>query len=169
MVLKREVNAIAAILADQENAQRTAEEIADLAISALDEVRAEHNRVAVVVRHRWSTDGPYSLAVLGPYRTRAVSASKQMGEAACATLAHPGDGRYALVPMYPSPRAAWEALRPPSRADVLREEIQAYVAAQGAGGELFADGEPAHPTCCCGLRPGNWCMVHAKATPLGDG
>lgn len=164
MPLKRELAAVTAVLADEANADRTADEVAEAAILALDEVRAQHNRVAVVVRHRWGPGDDYSIAVLGPYKTRAVAECRRMGEAACVTLAHPGDGMYALAPVYPSPRAAWEALKPPPRADVIRAQIQEYLD-RAVPGHSLHDGCTSHPTCCCGVRSGNWCRVHHKATP----
>lgn len=161
MVLKRELSAILPILSDPANEERTAEEIGEAVILALDEIRAKHNRLAVVVRHRWSRGDDYSLAVLGPYGARAVAEAKRMGEAACISLARPGDGMYALAPAYPSPKAAWDELKPPPGADSLREQVRRDIAAQVPG--LWGDDPSPCPTCCCGLPSGNPCLVHPKA------
>lgn len=161
--LKREVNALAAILADPENESRTAEELAALLISELDDLRAKSPRIAVVVRHRWLETDQYSLAVLGPFGARAQKAAREMGEAACAALAHPGDGRAVPVPVYASPRDAWNALKPPPAADVLRAEIREQLKSWTP--ELWRPDEPPCPTCRCGLSSGRPCQVHSKQNP----
>lgn len=161
-MLKREINALVPILSDPENADRTPEEIAESLIRALDAVRADHNRLAVVVRHRWGVDGEYHMAVLGPVGVRAMAEAHRLGQAAATTLAHSGDGRYALVPAYPNPRAAWQAIKPPPAAEVMRQRLAAEIAAYRPSGDPW-DGEMPPPTCCCGLSSGNPCRVHPKA------
>lgn len=164
MPLKRELTAVTQVLAEEENAERSAEEVAEAVIRALDEVRSEHNRLAVVVRHRWGTDGAWHMAVLGPVGVRQLSAAKALGEAAAFGLAASGgEGRYALVPAYPNPRAAWAEIKPPSRADVLREQVARDIVAREPGLSMWATGQQAVPTCCCGLLAGNPCRVHPKA------
>jgi hypothetical protein len=155
MALRRELKAVTEVLEDPANADLDSDDIADALISALDKVRAEHNRLAVVVRHRWN-GGTYSLAVLGPYSTRSVTEAKRMGEAACVSLAHPGDGMYALAPAYPSPRAAWDELKPPPQADILREQVRSSLAA------WVPDDSKARPACSCGLRGNHLCFVHPE-------
>jgi len=84
-----------------------------------------------------------------------------MGEDACASLAHPGSGRYVLAPMYASPQAAWAAIKPPPPSQLLREQVAADVAAW-APESVWADGV-ARPTCRCGLAGGRPCWVrHAR-------
>lgn len=161
--LKREVSALAAILADPENESRTAEELAALLIGELDDQRAKQARIAVVVRHRWLDTDDYSLAVLGPFGARAQARAREMGEAACAALAHPGDGRAVLVPVYASPRDAWNALKPPPAADLMRAQV-ARDLEHWSPGLWEPDGSPC-PTCCCGLSPGSYCRVHNKQNP----
>lgn len=165
MALKRETTAVADVLADPENESRTAEEIAALAIAALDGVRAEHNRLAVVVRHRWGADGAWHMAVLGPVGVRQLAAAKALGESAALSLAHSGggDGRFALVPAYPNPRAAWGEIKPPAKADTVREQLRAEIAEREPGLSMWASGLTAPPTCCCGLTSGNACRVHPEA------
>jgi len=53
--LKREIEALAPILTDPENEERTPEQIAGLLVAALDKERLQHPRMAVVLRHRWGT------------------------------------------------------------------------------------------------------------------
>lgn len=158
MALVREVRALAAILADPENDRRTAEQMAALLVDALDEERATHPRIAVVVRHRWLSTDSYSLAVLGPFGARAHGRAREMGEAACAALAHPGDGTAVPVPVYASPRDAWNALKPPPAADLLKEQVARDLKDWSPG--LWTGSSKPCPTCRCGIsdKP---CLVHA--------
>lgn len=164
MALAREVKALTAILADEQNEDKTAEELAAELIDALDETRAKQPRMAVVVRHRWS--GPdYSLAVLGPFGARAEAQMRRVGEEACASLAHPGDGRAVAVPVYASPRAAWEVLKPPTAADLLREQVARDVAAWTPGSIWTGDDSDLR-RCSCGVGPldrAQHCPRHPKA------
>jgi len=158
MALVREVKALVPILSDEANMSRTAEELAALLVDALDDLRAKSPRIAVVVRHRWLETDQYSLAVLGPFGATAIKTPRQMGEEACYALAHPGDGAAVPAPMYPSPKAAWDALQPPSRAEVLKAEIREQLKTWTP--ELWRpDGTPC-PTCRCGLSSGKPCQVH---------
>lgn len=157
MPLKREIKALVEILNAEENETKTVEDVAAELIDALDAVRAEKNRLAVVIRHRWH-DGNYHMAVLGPFSTAGTVAAKRMGEAACVSLAHPGDGRYALVPAYASPKDAWAEIKPPSSGDLMREQVARDVAAWRPG--LWTDDTEPHPTCSCGLVNGSPCRVH---------
>lgn len=163
MALVREVKALVPILSDPDNESRTAEELAALLVDALDAQRASTPRIAVVVRHRWLSSDSYSMAVLGPFGARAHGRAREMGEAACAALAHPGDGRAVLVPVYASPRDAWAALKPPSAADLMKQQVARDLENWTAG--LWTGSDGPCPTCCCGLSPGSYCLVHKKQNP----
>lgn len=156
--LKRELAALLPILTDPENEDRTPEEIAESLIQALDDVRAKSPRMAVVIRHRWGATDKYSLAVLGPFGIRAETQAKGVGEAACSSLAHPGDGRFVFAPVFPSPSAAWEALKPPPAAEFMRAQVARDVAAWRPG--LWTEDSQPCPTCRCGLVGAEPCRVN---------
>ena len=156
MALVREVKALVPILSDPDNESRTAEELAALLVDALDAQRASTPRIAVVVRHRWLSTDDYSLAVLGPFGARAHGRAREMGEAACAALAHPGDGRAVPVPVYASPRDAWAALKPPPAAEGLKAEIRQQLADWTPS--IWASDSKPCPTCSCFLN-GSPCRV----------
>lgn len=161
MALQRELKALLPILEDPENAECDSALLAELLIDALDRHRLQHPRMAVVLRHHWGTEGTEALAVLGPFGTRADLTARRMGENACASLAHPGSGRYVMAPMYASPQAAWAAIKPPESTQLLREQVAADVAAW-IPESIWADGVP-HPSCRCGLVGAKPCRVHPKA------
>lgn len=150
MALVREVKTLVPILSDPDNESRTAEELAALLVDALDDLRAKSPRIAVVVRHRWLDTDDYSLAVLGPFGARAHGRAREMGEAACFALAHPGDGRAVPVPAYASPRDAWAVLKPPSAADQLKAQVAADVAAWSPGSIWEGDDSDLR-RCSCGV------------------
>jgi len=149
MALVREVKALVPILSDPENESRTAEELAALLVDALDAQRASTPRIAVVVRHRWLSSDDYSLAVLGPFGARAHGRAREMGEAACAALAHPGDGRAVPVPVFASPRDAWMALKPPPEADLMKAQVVRDLESWSPG--LWTGSDEPCPTCRCGI------------------
>lgn len=160
MALKREINALLPILTSPTNQDKTPEDLAEELIAELDALRARTHRLAVVVRHRWlSTDRP-SVAVLGPFSTTAQALAKRAGEDACVRLTQPGSGHYALVPAFATARDAWEVLKPPSRAEMIRRKVAADMEKAERG--LWARASGFHPTCCCGLGTQSRCLVHPK-------
>lgn len=115
----------------------------------------------MVTVYKWTGDEP-SIAVLGPFSTRAPVAAKKLGEGMAGT-AQGGSGKWMLVPAYANVRAAWDAVKPPSKeekrlerflASIHREEPRTWGAMSGYG-----------PTCCCGVRADAWCLVHKKRNP----
>lgn len=159
MALAREVKALTAILADPANEEKTAEQLAAELIEALDENRASFPRAAVVVRHRW-LGGSYSLAVIGPFGAGAKAQARRLGEDACMSLTHGGDGRAVIAPAYATPRQAWDAIKPPSRAELIREQVRRDL--ESWTPELWRPDDPPCPTCRCGLVGSGPCLVHKK-------
>lgn len=164
MALTREVKALTAILADEQNEDKTAEQLAAELIEALDENRASFPRAAVVVRHRWA-GGPYSLAVIGPFGVNATAQARRLSEDACMSLAHSGDGRAVVAPAYPTPRQAWDAIKPPTRAELLKEQVRRDLESWTSGSIWTGDDSDLR-RCSCGVghpsRAQN-CPRHPKA------
>lgn len=162
----RENAAVAAILTDPENSNRTAGEVADLAIDALDEIRARTHRLAVVGQIAFP-EAPETAhtVVLGPFSTRGVldtqgkflkalgggSAARTAGqELAWDHKTGKGRGRFMLAPAFLRPRAAWDFYRPaepdvPARFAWIAKSIQRWE----AGGSREA---AVKPVCHCGTR-----------------
>lgn len=159
MALAREIKALTAILADEQNEDKSAEELAAELIEALDENRASFPKAAVVVRHRW-VGGAYSLAVIGPFGVNATAQARRLGEDACMSLAHGGDGKAVVAPVYPTPRQAWDAIKPPSRAELVKEQVRRDL--ESWTPELWRPDDPLCPTCRCGLVGSEPCLVHKK-------
>lgn len=164
MPLKREINAIAAVLADEANEDKTAEDIAEEIILALDELRSKSHRLAVIASYAWHPGEEPSLAVLGPFSTRAPAAARAVGEGMAGT-AKGGHGKWLLVPAYANVRAAWDAVRPDpdsERERALEAQLGGFYRQFPAAYTPLA-GDWA--TCCCGVRRGSYCLVHKKRNP----
>ena len=158
-MLKREIDAVAKVLASPENQDKTAEQVAEEVVSAIDELRAKHNRLAVVARYTWDEE-TYHLSVIGPFSTRASGQAQQAGEGMVGSLAHPGKGKWMLATVYPSPRAAWDATKP---TDLAQRREAARIARM-----MRDDFDPwarEGPQCCCGVRPDAWCYQHGRRNP----
>lgn len=109
--MQSEINTVATVLADPENADLTAEEVAEKVISALDAKRAATHNLIVVGRFGFP-DSPQFEAALGPLSTRAKTAARQLGEGfAWDYKTKIGNGRYKLLPILRHPRAAWDFVR----------------------------------------------------------
>ena len=132
---KREVAAVAAVLSDPQNESRTAEEVAALAIEALDETRSRTHRVAVVGQIRFGPQEMTHTVTLGPFSSRGVldtrekfikavqggTAARDAGQhLAWDTKTGTGTGRFMLAPAFFKPRDAWEFFR----ADGFEEEAK---------------------------------------------
>lgn len=156
----REIKALTAILADEANQDKTAENIAEEIILALDELRSQTHRVAIVTNYAW-TGGENTLAVLGPFSTRAPAAAKAVGEGMAGT-ARGGTGKWLRVPAYATARAAWDAVMPTP--DEVRERRlnEALGRVFRDNGDLFNPWARFGPVCCCGVRRGGYCLVHKK-------
>lgn len=161
MALTREVKALTAILADGQNEDKTAEDIATEIILALDELRSKTHRLAVVASYAWKQGEEPSLAVLGPFSTRAPAAARGVGQGMAGT-AKGGHGKWLLVPAYANVRAAWDAVQPePGSAHERALEARLggfYRQYPAAYTPLAGD----WATCCCGVKRGSFCLVHKK-------
>lgn len=124
---KREIDAVASVLTDPENGDRTAEEVAELAIAALDDVRARSHRMLVVGQIRFQAQEATHTVALGPFTSRGILDSQEkfsravQGGVAARTVGQQlawdvktgtGAGRFMLVPAFMRPRDAWDFFRP---------------------------------------------------------
>lgn len=170
---KRENDAVAAILTDPENTHRSAEEVADLAIQALDAVRSRTHRLAVVGQIQFEAPETH-IVVLGPFSARGLldtqekfaraaeggSAARTAGEGiAWDSKTGTGRGRFTLAPAFRAPRDAWNFFRRPEVIDPrfarITETIQRWEAGRWAG--EASDG----PACTCGM------LRHPVTTSMG--
>ncbi|MFD6250326.1 hypothetical protein [Streptomyces roseolus] len=160
---KREIDAVATALADPENVERTAEEVAAAAIQALDDVRSRTHRLAVVGQIQYGPQEPVHTVVLGPFSSPLLLDSEEKFRAVlerpCTDAREPGrglawdpkrkvgQGRFMLAPLFAKPLDAWDFYR----GDTVAEEVVEAVAALPRG---------IQPACLCGLKhvpPCRWC------------
>ncbi|MBA2951408.1 hypothetical protein [Streptomyces himalayensis] len=159
---KHEINSLAKILSDPENSSRTAEEIAELCISALDDARSATHRLAVVGQIRFGPQEPTHTVVLGPFRAplllrdedrfkaaleRPCTAARDAGgHLAWDAKTGRGQGRFLLAPAFMKPRDAWDFYRGAGPAETI---VQA-----------LAEDRPQHlgPACICGLKDAMACQ-----------
>lgn len=163
MALKRELNALTAILADPANQDKTPDDLAEEIITALDDLRSKSHRVAVVANYAW-TGGEPTLAVLGPFSTRAPAAARAAGEGMAGT-ARGGHGKWLAVPAYANVRAAWDAVMPTADETKERRLDAALGRIFRDNGTLFNPWTRDGPVCSCGVKPGSYCLVHKKRNP----
>jgi hypothetical protein len=140
---------VAAILSDQENQNRSAEEIADLVIDCLDDLRARTHRLAVVgqIALPQAPETTHTV-VLGPFSARGIldtqekfrravqggSAARQAGqELAWDTKTGRGRGRFMLAPAFMRPRSAWDFFRQEERIDPRFARITETISRWEAG------------------------------------
>ena len=151
---KREIDAVATALADPENAERTAEEVAAAARQALDDVRSRTHRLAVVGQIQYGPQDETHTVVLGPFSCRGILDSEEKfrkalagplsaREAGQALAWDPskkrGQGRFMLAPMFGSAKDAWDFYR----GDTVAEEVLEAVTALPRS---------ITPACLCGLK-----------------
>lgn len=153
-------------MSDPQNADRTLDDIAELVIKALDEVRAQTHRIAVIANYRWRVDEEPQLAFIGPFDTRVPSAAKAMGSAMAGTSTG-GSGKWMLVPAYANARAAWDAIKPPPKHEQRLAEFLGSIRRSTDNPSVWAGltvpGSAA--PCCCGVKSGSWCEKHQKRNP----
>ncbi|MGN6126741.1 MAG: hypothetical protein ACTHON_09265 [Humibacter sp.] len=177
---KKENDAVAKILADPENSQRSAEEVADLVIGALDDVRSRTHRLAVVGQIAFP-EAPETAhtVVLGPFSCRGVLDSREkflkavQGGSAARTAGQDlawdarkgrGSGRFMLAPAFQRGRAAWDFFRPEAAVDPRFARITETIQRWEAG--LWA-GEVAYDAVChCGTRDR---VLQTSAGPVETG
>lgn len=159
------------MLSDPANEDRTAEEVAERVIDALDDTRSRSHRLAVVgqIAPEWP-QGDQHTVVLGPFTARGVLDSPEKFERAVSggtaarevggrlawdTKAGRGRGRFMLAPAFSRPQDAWDYFRGQAGAAVATalEESQERVVRQ------------IEPVCACGLRGHQcpWCHQAADA------
>ena len=161
MVMKREVNAVAGVLADEANEDKSAEDIAEEIILALDELRSKSHRIAVLANYAWHPEDEPTLAVFGPFSTRSPSTARAVGVGMAGT-ARGGHGKWLTVPAYANVRAAWDAVRPDPGSEAERR-LEAQLGTfwrQFPAAYTPMAGDWA--TCCCGVKRGSFCLVHKK-------
>lgn len=164
--MSREVKVLAKILSDPDNLNRSAEEIAQLCIDALDDLRSASHRLAVVGQISYGPQETTHTVVLGPFRSPLKLSDEERFQAAlerpCTSARDAGrhlawdskggtgQGRFMLAPMFAKPRDAW---------DYYRGEKAAPVIAQA-----LSDIPPKtiKPVCVCGLREGVTCHAHPE-------
>ena len=124
---------MAQILTDPENSQRTAEQVAELAIEALDALRSRTHRMAVVGQIRYGPQEATHTVVLGPFSARGIldtpakfqhavesgPAARGIGQQlAWDSKTGLGAGRFMLAPAFLKPRDAWDFFRGPGKHDM---------------------------------------------------
>lgn len=140
------------ILADPANDERSAEEVADLVIGALDDLRARTLRLAVVGQIRFPSAPEIAhTVVLGPFSSRGIldsrekflkavsgpSSARNAGQdLAWDARKGTGSGRFMLAPALRTGREAWDFFRPEAAIDPrfarITETIQRWEAGQWA-------------------------------------
>jgi len=169
-VKKREIDAVASALADPENSERTAEEVAALAIQALDDVRSRTHRLAVIGQIQYGPQEETHTVALGPFSSPLLLDSpaklKAVLERPCTDAREPGRGlawdpkrkvgrgRFMLAPFFAKPLDAWEFYRGDTVAEGVVEAVTALP-------------RSVTPACTCGLkhRPAcRWCGKAIEAT-----
>lgn len=185
-----EIKAVASVLGDPENAELTAEEVAEKAIQAYEEQLAKTHNLIVLGHFRLNETESY-VAAVGPLSTRATARARGVGERfAWDYKTRKGAGKFVLVPLIRNPNEAWDDLRlshlveyeghmgsvtpgvepsyEPMRFE-LSDETRARIAAMADAEEpYYATGEPYEkgPACVCGVlsvREGvRTCTCHPK-------
>lgn len=181
MSSKREITALTDVLADPENENLSADEVAERCIDALDAARARTHRVLVVgqIEHA-EAPGTVHTVALGPFSSRGVldspekfrkateggTAAREAGQGlAWDSKTGKGWGRFMLVPVFRSARDAWNFHRGESGL-MAEPETWAEIADNAAGIE---------PVCVCGLiktfvcrfcgrEVEHYCQRHEKGT-----
>jgi hypothetical protein len=173
------------VLSDPENSSRTAEEVADLVIGALDDVRARTHRLAVVGQIAFP-EAPETThtVVLGPFSSRGILDTREKFLKAVAgpsrartvgqdLVADPktgrGLGRFVLAPAFQRPRDAYDFYRAEEWRDRIPKErlenIQASVTRWEAG--LWATEVAPGPVCHCGTHTERTLATSAGAVEPG--
>ncbi len=178
-----ELKALAEVLEDPSNQDKTTEEISQLLIDAIDGVRSKTHRLAVVAQLSMPSRSALTL-VLGPFASRGTldtpdkflsvveggSSARNEGQGlAWDTKTGTGRGRFMLAPAFMRPRQAWDFYRPSK--DSAEDNpmnflvpppphIAESIARWDAG--AWANEVDYGPACHCGLRE------HARTTSLGD-
>jgi hypothetical protein len=153
------------ILSDPENESRSAEEVADLVIGTLDDIRSRTHRLAVVGQIAFP-EAPETThtVVLGPFSCRGLldtqpkflkaleggSAARTAGQdLAWDARKGTGSGRFMLAPAFQRGRAAWDFFRPEAEPDPRVARIAETIRRWEAG--KWATEVAYEPVCHCGM------------------
>jgi hypothetical protein len=166
-VSQREITKLAAILSDPENENRTAEEIAQLCVDELDDLRATTHRLAVVGQIQYGPQEATHTVVLGPFRSplkldsaerlpavleRPCTPAREAGRGlAWDSKSGTGSGRFMLAPTFLKPRDAWDFYRGTKSAPIIAQVLE-DLPKRTTG-----------PVCLCGLREGVVCHAHPES------
>lgn len=186
MSRSQELKALAEVLEDPANADKTTEDISHLLIDAIDAVRSRTHRLAVVAQLSMDSRPPL-VVVMGPYSARSIldtpdkfrnvveagsSARTEGQQLAWDSKTGTGRGQFMLAPAFARPRQAWDFYRPKKTdADEAADNpmnflvpppphIAASIDRWEAG--LWADEVNNPPACHCGL------VNRSRTTSLGD-
>ncbi|MGA4942167.1 hypothetical protein [Streptomyces cinereoruber] len=176
---KREIDAVASALADPENAERTAEEVAAAAIQALDDVRSRTHRLAVVGQIQYGPQEPVHTVILGPFSCRGILDSevkfrkalegplsaREAGQGlAWDPMRKRGRGRFMLAPMFWSARDAWDFYR---GSEVAEEVVEAVsVLPRGISPACLCGLKHVPPCRHCGQAYEHHCPLHEPEAPI---
>lgn len=179
----QELKALAEVLEDPANADKSTEDISQLLIDAIDSTRSKSHRLAVVGQiYPEGASSPLTV-VLGPYSSRSfdtpekfqkvvgspTSARTEAQNLAWDIKMGSGKGRFMLAPAFMRARQAWDFYRP--EADPVKKNpmhllapppphITESIDRWEAGGWAEAVSYP--PACHCGMPD------HPRTTSLGD-
>lgn len=164
------------ILSDPENDTRSAEEVAELVIDELDDIRARTHRLAVVGQITSGPQEPTHTVVLGPFPSPLLLSDEERFQAVlgrpCTAAREPGrhlawdsrtgtgSGRFMLVPAFMKARDAWDFHRGQGPAEAIVQAI--------------TEDRPQHlgPVCLCGLTGAavcRWCSrTYERHCPLHE-
>lgn len=169
------------VLADPENENRSADEVADLCIAALDEARARSHRLLVVGQIEYpEAPGTAHTVALGPFSSKGIldspekfqkateggGAAREAGQGlAWDSKTKMGRGRFMLVPAFRTARDAWDFFR--GESGLLSEPETWAEVTEGITG--------LEPVCTCGLiktfscrfcgrEVEHYCQRHDKGT-----
>lgn len=136
-----EIDALAAILEDGANADKSVEDLAIELISTLDYLRQQRGQVAAVARYTLDQGTTMHHAVIGPFPADALPLAVSVAEGIAGRPSRPGQGRFMIVPVYSNTRQAWEAIDPP----------RTYRPVAPMPPDFNPEGQR-EPVCRCGLR-----------------
>ncbi len=172
---QREVASLAKILSDPQNQSRSAEEIAQLCIDELDDLRSTTHRLAVVGQISHGPQEAVHTVVLGPFRAplllrdeqrfrdalaRPCTAAREAGQhLAWDSKTGKGKGRFMLVPAFMKPREAWDFFREKETTETAFQAVERLAPHLG-------------PVCACGMKGTiicRWCGgEYERHCPLHD-
>jgi hypothetical protein len=169
--VSRLTSAVARILSDPANRNRTADEVADAVIDTIRQSDARSQRIAVVGQISLEADWPASerrrTVVLGPFSGRGIPDTEEKfqkateGPSGAKTAGYglawdaktgTGRGRFTLAPVFSSAREAWNFWRP--ELAPLREVVEGAVSVRTKH-EL-------PPLCYCSFVDRRACPKHGE-------